>query len=260
MSIATLDSTKIFADAADYYKKYRPTYPNELFTFLDNNILNKTDVIADIGSGTGIFSKHLLDLAHNVISIEPNLEMRKTAEADLYQYLQWSSVNATAENTTLADKSIDAIVVAQAFHWFDLNKIKIEFKRILKSSGCCILVWNLRDNTVPFMHDYENIVTQCVENYQQVIANNYISDEIILDFFYPQEVDVHNFKQIQALDLEGLKGRILSTSYAPKSGPNFDRLMSLAIDLFKRYEHNGCIEMSYVCKCYVSKLTPTRKL
>lgn len=92
----------IFNGIADIYDKYRPSYPHALFTYLCSEAgMNASTVVADIGSGTGILSKELLDICNLVYAVEPNNDMRKIAELNLSYRDNFVSINATAEATTL---------------------------------------------------------------------------------------------------------------------------------------------------------------
>ena len=120
-----MDNTKKFNNKADKYSSGRPSYPKELIkTLYDMYGFNKSSVIADIGSGTGILTRQLLEMGSEVYAVEPNENMRKKAKAELARIEKFHSVNATAENTALIDRSVDHITVAQAFHWFDTALFK----------------------------------------------------------------------------------------------------------------------------------------
>ena len=135
-----MKTTENFTDKADIYAKYRPSYPNEYIDYLlSANELNENQIVADIGSGTGIFSHQLLESGLHVIGVEPNDDMRKMAEQSLNQYPRFQSIKATAENTTLKENSVDLVTVAQAFHWFDKEAFKIECQRILKQKHTLLL-------------------------------------------------------------------------------------------------------------------------
>jgi ubiquinone/menaquinone biosynthesis C-methylase UbiE len=132
------DSTKRFSNRVENYVKYRPHYPQEIINFLSEEIgLNSEKTIADIGSGTGISAELFLENGNKVYGIEPNKEMREAAEIYLEKYKYFISVNGTAEDTLLENDSMDIVLAGQAFHWFDVEKAKKEFKRILKGRGLC---------------------------------------------------------------------------------------------------------------------------
>ncbi len=111
--------TERFSNRVDNYVKYRPGYPVEVLTYLKDKFnLTAMSTIADIGSGTGIFTKLLLDEGYAVYAIEPNEAMPQAAEATLVSYKNFYSIPGAAEATGLEADSIDLVVCAQAFHWF----------------------------------------------------------------------------------------------------------------------------------------------
>jgi SAM-dependent methyltransferase len=136
-----------FSDRADAYAKYRPSYPQALVDSLVQKLLTSSRItpsVADIGSGTGIFSRLLLENGFTVYAIEPNGPMRERAEERLASFPRFYSVNEEAADTTLPDHCVDAVVVAQAFHWFATQETVVEFTRILKRPGIVMLAWNDR--------------------------------------------------------------------------------------------------------------------
>ena len=140
------DSRKIFPGKEKNYDKNRPTYPTQLISFLYDTIgFKDSSVIADVGSGTGIFSKQIADRGSTVFCVEPNNDMRQIARAKLADYSNVRFTDGDCEKTKLADNSVDFITAAQAFHWFDVDKFKSESRRILKSTGKAVLIWNRRD-------------------------------------------------------------------------------------------------------------------
>lgn len=135
-----------FSNRVENYIKYRPSYPSEIISFLKHEInLSSDQIIADIGSGTGISSVNFLKNNNKVIGIEPNSEMRKASEIYLNAYDNFISIDGKSDNTSLQNSSIDIIIAGQAFHWFNIETTKIEFKRILKNDGYIILIWNEKD-------------------------------------------------------------------------------------------------------------------
>ncbi len=249
------DSTKRFSDRVSAYVKYRPSYPAEAIDTIERLACpNQPSVIADIGSGTGIISELLLDRGHKVYCVEPNQAMREAAELQLSASPNFHSIDGQSESTTLADNSVNLIVAAQAFHWFDLNPTKIEFERILTSKGKLALIWNKRltDGT-PFLSEYENLLTTEATDYNEINHAN-ISDDDITDFFAPNEVEILQFPNIQSFDYEGLAGRCQSSSYVPAKGhPAHDCFYSNLRSIFDRNAKNGRIYFEYTTVLYIGE-------
>src|ERR1041385_6863394 len=149
----THNSTERFSDRVENYVKYRPHYPREILTALEQLAgLTPTCALADIGSGTGISAELFLEYGNAVYGIEPNNAMRKAGEAYLSRFPKFKSIDGTAETTMLSDASVDLIIAGQAFHWFDVERSRTEFKRILKPGGWAALFWNDRQtDTTPFL-------------------------------------------------------------------------------------------------------------
>ena len=130
------NATSRFSDRVENYVLYRPGYPPEALQALrDECGLTPNHVIADIASGTGIWTRMLLQNGNKVFGVEPNPEMRKAGERLLAAFPNFTSVAGTAEATTLADQSVDFVTAAQAAHWFDRKRSRREFVRILKPGG-----------------------------------------------------------------------------------------------------------------------------
>lgn len=211
--------TTRFSDRVDNYIKYRPSYPVEILEVLRNQCgLTPDALVADIGSGTGILTKLLLESGNKVFAVEPNQAMREAAEKTLGHDSNFCSVAANAEASKLDTASIDLVVCAQAFHWFDREKAKVEFSRILKSGGWAALIWNARRvDSSPFLANYESLLKEHATDYNTVNHMN-INGEIIDEFFSPASFAVQTFPNYQHFDYEALKGRCLSSSYIPSPG------------------------------------------
>lgn len=244
------DNTKRFSDRVADYIKYRPGYLQEVVHILERETkLNITKKIADIGSGTGISSLLFLRRNYAVIGVEPNKEMRSAAEQMLSEFKNFKSVEGTAENTNLPDKSVDLIFSGQAFHWFDKKKCKIEFERILKENGNLVLVWNSRSSKSSFQREYEKALFDNIEEYKLVNHRN-ISEDEISNFFFPKAMHKIFIDNKQVLDLQGLKGRLLSSSYCPKSGEEHNKLMEKMGQIFDKHQVNNEIEFEYETQIY----------
>ncbi|MBA3971963.1 MAG: class I SAM-dependent methyltransferase [Bacteroidetes bacterium] len=245
-----------FSNRVDNYIKFRPDYPAEVLVFLKKQgLLNSETVIADIGSGTGISSELFLKTGNVVYGVEPNKEMRTAAERLLSGYKNFKSIDATAENTTCESNSIDLIVAGQAFHWFDKKKSKTEFKRILRgSNGSVVLMWNdRRTDTTQFLQAYEDLIKMFATDYLEVNHKNI--DEKIFSSFFDGHYKMESFLNYQYFDLDGLKGRILSSSYMPdENHKDFDFMMSVLKKIFTRFAEEGKVRLEYDTKIYYDKI------
>src|SRR5688572_24438001 len=167
--MAMTDVTRRFSGRVDNYIRYRPGYPDAIVeTLRDDCGLTADSIVADVGSGTGILTEMFLRHGNLVYGVEPNREMREAAERLLAGYDRFRSVAATAEDTTLADASADVITAGQAFHWFDRQRARAEFARILKPRGWVSLIWNVRSETTPFLTAYEQLLKVYATEYEQV--------------------------------------------------------------------------------------------
>ncbi len=251
-----MDSLNRFSNRVDNYIKFRPNYPAEIISFLSKNgILNQQSVIADIGSGTGISSELFLKQGNKVFGVEPNKEMREASNRLLKGCSSFESLDATAENTLLEDNSINLIIAGQAFHWFDKEKCKAEFKRILKPNGTVVLMWNDRKtDSTHFLQAYEDFIKMFATDYLQVNHKN-IDEKIFNNFFGESNYKMESFLNFQYFDFEGLKGRILSSSYMPsEEHQDFNFMMSVLKKIFTRFQEKGKVTIEYDTKIYYGKL------
>ncbi len=249
------NSTTRFSNRVEDYVKYRPGYPVEIISYLRQEYSLTIDkTIADIGAGTGISSELFLQAGYSVTAVEPNKEMREKAIALLSAYPGFNAVNSTAENTTLADNSVDAIIAGQAFHWFDRERCKTEFKRLLRKDGIVVLMWNERKLSSPFEKEYEALVLTHARDYVKVDHRN-IDEEHIAQFFYPQPFQLRIFPNQQTFNFEGLLGRLLSSSYMPQREDDGFKQMNSALQfLFNKYRENGTVHIGYDTKVYVGQV------
>jgi ubiquinone/menaquinone biosynthesis C-methylase UbiE len=250
------DVTQRFSSRVENYIKYRPGYPNGVVETLRSECgLTADSIVADVGSGTGILSEMFLRNGDAVYGIEPNREMREAAERLLKDYPRFRSVAARAEETTLDDASVDFVTAGQAFHWFDREKTRGEFSRILKPRGWVALIWNERvTTTTQFLVAYEQLLKDYSTDYEQV-DHRRIDDEVIRDFFGSDDFWLKQFKNIQVFNYEGLKGRLLSSSYAPEEGlPNYEPMLAELERIFQTYQDEGRIVFEYVTQMYYGQL------
>ena len=245
-----IEPKKRFSSRVENYIKYRPSYPLKIINFLkEKGILAEDTIIADIGSGTGILTKLFLDNGNRVYGIEPNKDMRNAAEKNLQEYTNLSSLEGSAESTGLEDNCINLIIAGQAFHWFDVEEAKREFKRILKPNGNVALIWNNRGKAgSDFDRSYEKFILKYGTDYKEVRKNE---KNVDLFFNYQKET----FYNFQELDFTSFKGRVLSSSYIPlDDNPNFPKMILELEDLFNNHQRNGIIRIEYDTEIYLGKL------
>lgn len=249
-----LNSTKRFSNRVDNYIRYRPGYPSELINLLREDCgLTKDSVIADIGSGTGKLSELFLKTGCRVFGIEPNKEMREAAGR--MNLPNFTSIDATAEVTTLPAQSVDFITAGQAFHWFDHQKCRTEFLRVIKPNGWLVIVWNDRRNdTTPFLAEYERLLVKFGTDYSEACHRRTDKPEVIRAFF-GKEPRFKNFPQIQQFDFEGIKGRLLSSSYAPMAGePKHEEMLATLKRIFDARQKDGVVAFEYDTHVYYGTL------
>ncbi len=249
------DSRKRFSNRVDDYTKYRPGYPDEVLTFLSEKGLSAESTVADIGSGTGLFTRLLLPAAQRVYAIEPNREMRESAERELKEYSSLLSLSTSAEQTSLPDASVDFITSAQAFHWFDPVTCRAEFSRVLRPGGRIFLIWNRRDMSVEFMKAYEQLLVNTLGERYTSVHHHRISEETLSGFF-GKTPEKRVFPYHQNFNLEGFLGRVFSSSYtpSPEEGGYTSFRKSLE-QLFSKYERNGEVSFSYQCEVFTGVMT-----
>ncbi len=247
------DATRRFSRRVNDYVKYRPSYPDELVLVLRQRLgYHRGFVIADVGSGTGISSRFFLERGNRVFAVEPNWDMRCAAEQWLGSYSQFHSVTGRAEATTLPPASVDLVVAAQSFHWFDVDAAKQEFGRILRPGGHVAVLWNeRRTDTTPFLRGYEALLEKYSIDYSQVSLRYSLSEKHMEEFFGTEPWGREEFPNRQSFDLEGLLGRALSSSYVPLEGhPNHAPLMTELEQLFQREAVDQKVVFEYVTRLF----------
>jgi SAM-dependent methyltransferase len=249
------DSTQRFSNRVDNYVRYRPTYPQGVIGVLrDETGLTPKSIIADVGSGTGISTELFLQNGNIVYAVEPNEAMRQAANDRLGGNSRFHSVDGTAEATTLADHCADYAVAAQAFHWFDPTATRTEFRRILKPSGWIVLIWNSRRlATTPFLRDYESVLQRFATDYRKVNHQN-IDAARLEAFFGGEHFELRKLYNEQRLDFEGLKGRVLSSSYMPtESDVNYREMLSELNKLYDQYAAQDGVCIEYDTEIYFGR-------
>ncbi len=235
--------------------RYRPGYPREILVLLHDKCgLTQSTDIADVGFGTGLFTRLLLENGNSVTGIEPNSEMRQAGEKFLAEFPRFRALQGTAEATTLANQSVDFVLAAQAAHWFDREGARREFQRILRPRGWVILLWNERiTDSTPFLLAYEELLLKYGTDYAEVRHER--TTEVIGEFFESSPYEEANFPMRQAFDLPSLEGRVFSSSYTPQPGdPSYEPLRRELGKLFHRCQTDGQVAFEYWTRVFFGRL------
>lgn len=249
------NATSRFSDRVENYVRYRPGYPAGVVDALRRECgLTPDHVVADIASGTGIWTRMLLENGNRVYGVEPNVDMREAGERLLAGFSNFTSVAGTAEVTTLADGSADFVTAAQAAHWFDRVRTRKELVRILKPGGWLVLIWNEREtDATPFLRDYEQLLLDYGTDYQDVRHER--TTDAVNEFFDPLPYQERTFAMRQEFDYAGLQGRLLSSSYAPGPGhPKHEPMLGKLKRIFEKHAAAGRVSFDYKTRVYFGRL------
>jgi SAM-dependent methyltransferase len=249
------NATSRFSDRVRNYVLYRPGYPPEVLRALERECgLAPRHAVADIASGTGLWTRMLLKNDNQVFGVEPNTEMRAAGERVLAEFPKFSSVAGRAEATALADRSVDFITAAQAAHWFDREKARREFVRILKPGGWLVLLWNERlTDATTFLREYEQLLLTYGTDYEEVRHER--TTDAVNEFFDPLPFQERVFEMRQEFDYAGVEGRLLSSSYAP--GVDHPQCAPMLRELRRIFEDcavEGRVRFEYKTRLYFGHL------
>jgi ubiquinone/menaquinone biosynthesis C-methylase UbiE len=248
--------TQRFSNRVADYERWRPAYPVALTQWLCERCeLKAGDAVADIGCGTGLFTRGLLAAGLQVYGVEPNAPMRAVAERSFAGSPSFLSCDGRAETTTLPSASVRLIAVAQAFHWFDVPRTRNEFGRILQPGGSVALIWNVRRIDSPFLRAYENMLRQLAPDYGKLGLPEQASIPQINALFASQPYQQQTFEFMQRFDRDGLRGRLLSSSYVPALGQAGHVEILTACDvLFAEFARDGVVEFPYDTRVFLGQL------
>lgn len=246
-----MDNTQKFSGRAEVYQKARPNYAPGLFACLQQEFgLNAGSIAADVGSGTGILTRQLLELGIRVYAVEPNDDMRQIAEKELGGSPGFISVDGSAERTNLPDQSVDFVFAASAFHWFDPLAFKKECERIIKPGGMAFLIWN--ETQMP--EEIKQGRTAIFEKYTRPGEGKRASHKEkpgVKEAFFDGNLGEARFSNAIQYDRERFINRTLSSSYSlTEADPGFDQFVADLGSLFDHYAEGGVIAVQQETAVY----------
>lgn len=250
-----MDSTKNFSGLANTYTAGRPAYAAEfIHSLYTDHGFSPQSVIADIGAGTGKFTKQLLDRGSTVYCVEPNDDMRETAAHELGSYAGFRTVKGTADVTGLSSASVDFVTTAQAFHWFDPDAFRAECRRILKPGGKAFLIWNLRDLADGMNRRCHAVYKEFCPDFKG-FGGGIERDDPRIARFFGGVYDCAVFDHPLLYDKETFLRRSLSGSYSLKAGDAryADYIAALGA-LFDTYAENSILTMANQTVVYYGTL------
>ena len=240
----------MFTGKATLYSRYRQNYSCELIQYLYTDVGTRASSrIADIGSGTGMFTELLLQKGSTVFAVEPNDSMRQIAESALSKYPSFHSVNTAGENTFLQPQSIDFVTVAQAFHWLNVQPFNAECQRLIKCGGKIIIVYNRKRKDAEINRELAEIIREFYPTHNDIINHWELREKPIAEFFNGKYEFV-SFENNIINNLEEFMGRTLSASYARENEPYMDRLR----EFFYSQAEDGLITMPNDTIAYIGEV------
>lgn len=202
-------AARTYGAASDAYERGRPSYPPDAVAcVVDALSIGASSVVVDLAAGTGKLTRLLVPTGARVVAVEPVEAMRTTLVATVPGI---DVVAGAAEALPFATGSLDALVVAQAFHWFSVGPALAEAARVVRPGGGLALLWNQRDDTVPWVAELYRLMRwsdRPVPSYEDVDWAAMVGE---VGAFSPLEQRA--FANEHELDAEALVDRVLSTSH-----------------------------------------------
>lgn len=249
-----VDNTARFDGKGEIYARARPSYAAELFVYMKNTLqIEEGSVFADIGAGTGIFSRHLLNNGYRVYGVEPNADMRKKAEETLSGYRGFTLVDGADHNTNLPSRSVDYIAAAQAFHWFNAAAFKRECRRILRPDGKIFIVYNIRDESAECSRALAGIHRRYCPDFQGFSKG--MNDEKCCAFF-DGRCDIFRADNSRMYDRQGYINRVLSSSYSlHENDAEYGEYLAGVNRIFDQFSKDGFMSVPMQTAAYIGNIS-----
>jgi ubiquinone/menaquinone biosynthesis C-methylase UbiE len=239
--------SRSFELVADVYERARPEYPPEAVAWIVQELdLRAGRTVLDLGAGTGKLTRALVTTGAHLIAVEPGEQML----AELRRVLP--DVEARlggAEAIPLADDSVDAVTVGQAFHWFRQEQAVPELHRVLRAGGAVALIWNSRDQERPLQRELSELIRPFIPEGRPPVGHSVNALEES-DLFGP--VERRTFPFVQQLDADGVADRIASVSFVAAAPPEpraeLDRKLREIVAA-----KGGVVDFAYLTEVYVSR-------
>jgi SAM-dependent methyltransferase len=252
----SLKPTERFSGRVEAYRRFRSRYPREIIPLLEQRCaLTRESIVADIGAGTGMLAELFLDYGNRVLAIEPNPDMRAACEELVPGYSLLTCVDGTAEETRLADHSVDFVAIGRALHWFDQEKCRPEFIRILRDDGWVVLATQgPLTRPEPVILEFQTILKEHGLDYAGM-RHRYDLDSAARRLFAGGEFHEAEFASPEEMTYEQLEGFMLSLSVTPQPGhPGFPAMQQALREYFSRHESGGKIVIPMTCKIHFGHL------
>jgi SAM-dependent methyltransferase len=235
-----------FTEKVADYVASRPDYPAALFETLKEISPPREDaLVADVGAGTGLLTRDLLRNGYQVVAVEPNAVMRAAADALLGKAPGYRSVDGCAESMPLAAGSAQLVTAAQAFHWFEVDRAKDEFLRILTPHGQVALIWNDWVPTDPLRVAFDEVSRE-FGGAKRAALVSHEDRKYVPQFFGATQAQQFSWPHAHLLDLAGFSSLVFSRSYIPgRTTPEGHLVTDRVRDIFQRFAANGRVEVRY---------------
>ncbi|CUR62484.1 Methyltransferase type 11 [metagenome] len=235
---APVDRARSFGPVAEAYDRGRPSYPAQAVAWLTGG---EAKVVLELAAGTGKLTRELVDQGHAVFATEPDEAMLEVLRERVPEV---SAKVATAEEIPANDRSVDVVVVAQAFHWFDHEAALAEIARVLKPGGHLALVWNSRDERIPWVRRMGDILGRQESN---TSSSQHLVHSDLFGF-----VEEATFKHWQEVNRETVLDLARSrSSFAAMDDAGRERHLAELLAFYDDYGRGmDGMQVPYVTRCY----------